>query len=62
MRFLIPDADLLVLVGQVHSSGVVVSLDGGRGLAVVVLGAAGRGKVLKVTRVLGNLERDRRLD
>ncbi len=55
---LIPDADSLVLVRQVHPSpvGVVVGSHGGRGGAKEVLGAPLRCQVGKVARELRDLQ------
>ena len=53
---LAPDADVLLLVGQVDGAGgPVVRLDDARGRAVMVLGAAGGSRHLTVARDLGYL-------
>ena len=57
----LPKADLLVLVRQVGSHGVVVvvGLDGAGGCSKVVLDATGRGQVGEVARKLGHLSSPR---
>ncbi len=54
-----PDADVLVLVGELRAGGIVEieALHSPRGGAEEVLGAAVRCKVVEVTRILGNLAR-----
>ena len=51
-----PDADVLVLVGDVDPAVKVVGLDLLRSAAEVVLGAALRGKVAELAVVLGHLQ------
>ena len=52
----VPDADLLLLVGQVLPAVEVVRLHARGRRAVKVLGAACRGEVAKVARVLRHLK------
>ncbi len=53
----IPNADVLVLIGQMLlARAVVEGGDGAGGGAVVVLGAAGGRQVVEVTRELGDLK------
>ena len=50
-----PDADVLVLIGEVLAAGKVVGLDGADVGAEVVLLAAVRGQIVVVAGVLGDL-------
>ena len=54
-RISTPDTNLLPLVCQVLSAGEVVRLDARRRGAEIILGAAGRGEVAVVARILRHL-------